>query len=205
MAQILVMLGVTTTLVGAEPVQSVHPFFDSKEVYFEPRLVGQWNFEFFGTILNLSFVRAAENKNNYVVKFRVQDDSPSEGKLREWEFFFNGSLFKINGVPYLDLIPKKFMIKPNGAIVEEEVDTGLFIAPTHIVSRAVLDGDQLKLAYLDDDDIKEFVHKKHLKVAAESTDFFLLIAPMRKLQSEILAKAEKESLLDSDAEFVRQK
>jgi hypothetical protein len=59
---------------------------------------------------------------------------------------------------------------------------------------------------LDDDQVKRFVHENDLKVAAESRDFFLLIAPTRELQSQVLAKAVDEGLLDSDGlEFERQK
>lgn len=69
----------------------------------------------------------------------------------------------------------------------------------------MLEGDRLRLAYLDDDHVKEFVHKRNLKVAAEIGNGILLIAPTHELQSQILARAEEEKLLDGDGvQFVRQ-
>lgn len=193
-------------LAGCEPVQSVSPFFDSRDVIFEPRLVGQWNSEFASTTLKLSFVWAAENSNDYAVRCTLRDDSPNEGEAQEAEFSLEGQLFKINDTPYLDLFSRSITLKPKGDTLDWKVDSGLFTAPTHTVYRVWLDADQLKLAHLDDDQVRWFVHEKDLKVAAESTDFFLLIAPTRELQSQILANAEEEGLLDSDGhEFLRQK
>jgi len=204
--QILAGLGVAMALAGCEPVQSVYPFFDSKEVIFEPRLVGQWKLVDGDTTFNLSFVRAAETSNDYAVIYSLRDDSSNQSEAREAEFSLEGRLFKINDVPYLDLFARSITLKPRGDTLHWEVNRGLLTAPTHTVYRVWVDGDQLKLAHLDDESVKEFVHKKDLKVAAESTDFFLLIAPTRELQSQILANAEEEGLLDSDGlEFSREK
>jgi hypothetical protein len=204
--QILAGLGLAMALAGCEPVQSVFPFFDSKEVIFEPRLVGEWKSIDGGTTFDLSFVRAAENSNDYAVTYSLRDDSSKDDEPREAEFSLEGRVFKINDVPYLDLVSRSITFKPIGNTLHWGVNSGLFTAPTHTVHRVWLSGDQLKLAYLDDDRVKRFVGEKDLKVAAESTDFFLLIAPTRELQSQILANAEDEELLDSDGlEFARQK
>jgi hypothetical protein len=204
--QISVALGMALALSGCEPVQSVFPFFDSREVIFEPRLVGQWKLVNGSTTLNLSFVRAAKNSDDYAATYSIRDDSSKDEEAREAEFSLEGHLFKISDVPYLDVVSRGITLKPMGDRLHWEVNSGLFIAPTHTVYRVWLEGDQLKLAHLDDDQVSRFVHEKDLKVAAESTDFFLLIAPTQALQSQVLAKAEEEGLLDSDGmEFARQK
>ena len=204
--QILAGLGLAMALAGCEPVQSVYPFFDSKDVIFEPRIVGQWKLVNGSTTLNLSFVRAAENSNDYAAIYSIRDDSSKEGEAREAECSLEGHLFKISDVPYLDLVSRGITFKPVGDTLHWAVDHGLFTAPTHTVYRVWLEADQLKLAYLDDHEVRRFVYEKDLKAAAESTDFFLLIAPTRELQSQILANAEEEGLLDSDGlEFARQK
>ena len=193
-------------LAGCEPVQSVYPFFDSKDVIFEPRLVGHWEAVDGGATLNLSFVRAAESSNDYAAIYSIRDDSSKDDEARETEFSLEGHLFKVNDVSYLDLFSRSITLRPRGDTLYWKIDTGLFTSPTHTVHRVWLSGDQLKLAYLDDDRVKRFVGEKDLKVASESMDFFLLIAPTRELQSQILANAEDEGLLDSDGlEFARQK
>jgi hypothetical protein len=200
--QILAGLGVAMALTGCEPVQSVYSFFDSKDVIFEPQLVGEWREMKAGENATLAITRLSEESNQYVVRYAFQDGSGGD----KVEFVFQGYLFEIDGAPYLDLLPKKILTKPSGETVDWEVGSGLFTAPTHSVYRLWLDAGQLKLAHLDDDQVRRFVHEKDLKVAAESTDFFLLIAPTRELQSQILANAEGEGLLDGDGlEFVRQK
>lgn len=189
-------------LAGCEPVQSVYPFFDIKDVIFEPQLVGEWRAMKVDENATLAITRLGEESNQYVVRYAFQDGSGGD----KVEFTFQGYLFEIDGAPYLDLLPEKILTKPSGETVDWEVGSGLFAAPTHTVYRLWLDAGQLKLAHLDDDQVKRFVHKKDQKVAAESKDFFLLIAPTRELQSQILANAEDEGLLDSDGlEFVRQK
>lgn len=201
--QIVAGLGVTMALAGCEPVQSVYPFFDGKDVVFEPRLVGRWNSQSSRATLNLT--RAAENSNDYAVRCTFGDDSPNEDEPQEAEFSLEGHLFKIDDESYLDLFSRSITLKPKGDMLDWKVDSGLFTAPTHTVYRVWLDADQLKLAHLDDDQVRGFVHEKDLKVAVESTDFFLLIAPTRELQSQILAYAEEEGLLDSGGhEFSRQ-
>jgi hypothetical protein len=200
--QILAVLGVAMALAGCEPVQSVYPFFDSKDVIFEPQLVGEWRAMKVDENATLAITRLAEESNQYVVRYAFQDGSGGD----KVEFTFQGYLFEIDGAPYLDLLPVKILTKPSGETVDWEVGSGLFTAPTHTLYRLWLDAGQLKLAHLDDDRVRRFVHDKDQKVAAESKDFFLLIAPTRELQSQILVNAEDEGLLDSDGlEFVRQK
>jgi hypothetical protein len=204
--QILAGLGVAMALAGCEPVQSVYPFFDSKEVIFEPRLVGEWKSIDGGTTFNLSFVRAAENSNDYAVTYSLRDDSSKGDEPREAEFSLEGCLFKISDAPYLDLVSRSITFKPIGDTLHWEVNSRLFTAPTHTVYRVWLEADQLKLAYLDDDRVRRFVGEKDLKVATDSPAYFLLTGTTQELQSQILAKAEEEELLDSDGlEFVRQK
>ena len=204
--QILAALGVAMALAGCEPVQSVFPFFDSQEVMFEPRLVGEWKSLDGSTTFNLSFVRAAENSNDYAVTYSLRDESSKDDEPREVEFSLEGRLFKISDVPYLDLVSRSITLKPIGETLRWEVNRGLFTAPTHTVYRVWLEADQLKLAYLDDDSVRRFVGEKDLKVATDSPTYFLLTGTTQELQSQILAKAEEEGLLDSDGlEFARQK
>jgi hypothetical protein len=204
--QILAGLGVAIALAGCEPVQSVSPFFDSKEVVFEPQLVGEW-----GEVSNdenhtLTITRVGEESNLYGVRFGFHNGAPAVGEPAEVEFTFQGQLFRINGVPYVDLLPERFRAKPSGDIVEWEVCSGLFAAPTHTVYRVWLSGDRLKLAYLDDDRVRRFVREKDLRVATASPAYFLLTGTTQELQSQILATAEDEGLLDSDGmEFQREK
>jgi hypothetical protein len=200
--RILATLGVAVALAGCEPVQSVYPFFDSKDVIFEPQLVGDWREVKGDKNSTLTITRLSEQSNQYVARYAFQDGSAGD----EVEFRFQGYLFEINGAPYLDLLPKRILTKPSGETVDWEIDTGLFTAPTHTLYRVWLERDRLELAYLDDDRVRQFVNEKNLKVATDSPAHFLLTAPTQELQSEILAHCEEEKLLDTDnSEFVRER
>jgi len=199
-------LAVATALAGCEPVQSLYPFFGTKDVIFEPQLVGQWIEVKRSGNWTLNVARADEKSNEYVVRHGYSEDSPAEGDAKAAEFTFEGHLFRVDGAAYLDLLPQKYWAKPSSDILNGEVGSGLFTAPTHTVYRVWIDGDHLRLAYLDDDRVRQFVSEKNLKAATESPAQFLLTGSTQELQSEILALAEREELLDSDGtEFVRPK
>lgn len=204
-AQILVALGVAMAFAGCEPVQSVNPFFESKDVIFEPHLVGEWREAMGDVNFTLSIARAGEESNQYAVRYAIHNDSPSSGHAEEAEITFQGHLFKMDGVPYLDLLSENFRAKPNGGIVKLIVDSGLFAAPMHTVYRVWFNGDQLRLAYLDDVRVKGFVHKRDLKVASKTPDSFFLLATTQELQSQLLAWAEEKKLLEPGLEFAPQK
>jgi hypothetical protein len=199
------LLLVATALAGCEPVQSLYPFFDTKDVIFEPHLVGQWIAEKSNEKWTLNIARADERLDEYVLRYSFREDAPAAGEAAAGEFTFDGHLFRADGATYLDLLPQKYWAKPGGDTLNWEVGSGLLTAPTHTVYRVWIDEDHLSLAYLDDDRVKQFVSEKNLRVATESPAQFLLTASTKELQSEILAPAEHEELLDSDhMEFLRQ-
>ena len=204
--RVLGPLVMATALAGCEPVQSLYPFFGTKDVIFEPKLVGQWIEVKPSGNWTLNVARADEKSNEYVVRYGYSEDSPAEGDAKAAEFTFEGHLFKVDGAAYLDLLPQKYWAKPSSDILNGEVGSGLFTAPTHTAYRVWIDGDHMRLAYLDDDRVRQFVSEKNLKAATESPAQFLLIGSTQELQSEILAPAEREELLNSDVmEFVRLK
>ena len=196
-------------LAGCEPVQSVYPFFDGGDETFEPQIAGQWRQVTKaekGELWVLSIPPATEEPPQHVVRYGLYQDSPATGDPPTAEITFEGHFFEVGGVSYLDLVPKTFWAKPTGDVVDWQVDSGLFTAPTHTVYRVWIDGDQLRLNYLDDERVQRFVKENNLNVGADTPPRFLLTAPTREIQSEILAFAEQGALLDSDGiEFERQK
>ncbi len=206
--QILAGMGVAMTLAGCEPVQSIHPFFKQKEALFDPVLIGSWaTKKEEGFQMGLRLEKTSPNQNEYMVDISFLDDQPDEGKPKLGTVTFEAYLFEVGKLRFLDFYPTRYAAKWGDHTGRFEAKENVFQTSTHTVYRVRLDEDRLRLAYLDDDYVKEFVRKKDLKVAADiGGGGILLIAPTQELQSQLLAQAEGEKLLDGDGiEFVRQK
>lgn len=207
MPQILAGLGLATALAGCEPVQSIHPFFERKDALFDPVLIGSWaTKKDDGFQMRLRLEKTSPNQNEYTADLIFLADEPDEGKPKVGTVTFLVCLFHVGKLRFLDFYPSSYSASWGGHTGRFDAKENAFQTSTHTVYRVTLDEDRLRLAYLDDDHVKEFAHKKGLKVATEIDNGILLIAPTQELQSQLLAQAEEEKLLDGDGvEFVRQK
>ena len=208
MVLVLMLLGLGLALAGCEPAQSVYPFVDPAQATLEPRLVGQWK-EIDPPASDehwlLEIKHPDETSSQYVLRYGFADGGGTTSDFSAGEYVFEGYVFAVARMQYLDLLTKEFRAKPKQEVMDFQVDSGLFTSPTHTVYRMWLEGDHLKLAYLDDECVERFLKDANLKLGTTGLPRFLLTAPTEELQGKILAEAEEASLLDSEGlEFVRQ-
>jgi hypothetical protein len=119
----LLIAGIAFLLAGCV-VSSVSPFYDEKEVIFEPNLVGEWTNDHDPAE---TWKFAKEGEKRYAVRY-----TNSEKVTNDLE----GCLFKLESHLLLDLFAK------------DKADN-LTIIPAHILMKASLDGAALKLSTLD--------------------------------------------------------
>lgn len=207
-AQILVILGVTMTLAGCEPVQSLYPFFDPKDVVYDAELVGTWVSKTEdGFYTKLRCQKAQDEAGAYQIDVTFHDDKPEEDKPKEGTITFSVHLFPAGDSRFADFYPLKYSAKWDSRTVEFEASDNLFGVPTHTVYRVKLDKSHLQLAWLDDDYVKKFITENRLPLAADGADYFVLTGKTDELKASLLVRAEKEDLLSphDGMEFVRQK
>ncbi len=165
--KIMILLGVAIFLCGCVP--SLHPLFTDKDLVFDPALVGTWVDE--------------DGKDTW--KFRKSGESAYELVYTENEepAKFQAHLLKLGDFLFLDIFPEDPGMK-NG------VYKGLLI-PAHGFSRVWIEGDSVRLAYLDPDWLKQMIDKKHVKIDHDFIDkTIILTAQTKKLQNFALKYAE---------------
>jgi hypothetical protein len=206
--RILAALGLAMALAGCEPVQSLCPFFDPKDVVYDSELLGMWVSKTEdGFYMKLCFQKAQEEANAYKVDFIVYNDKPEEDKPKEGTITFSVHLFQAGDSRFADFYPLKYLAKWDSRTVEFEATDNFFGVPTHTVYQVKMDKNHLQLAWLDDNYVKKFLTENGLSLAADDADHFVLTGKTDDLKANLLVRAEKEDLLSHDDgfEFVLQK
>ncbi len=184
LTRLLVVLGWALLLAGCEPTLSLHPLFTEKDLVFEPALVGSWAGEEDKT--TITFQKAGENA--YELFFMGEGTT---GK------HFEARLAQVGRFLFLDVCPK-------------EVDTKDDFYKKHLVRahtfyRIKIDGDVLKINYLDDDWVKKMAAERTTNIPQENLDGeIVLTAATDELQNFVLMYAEDTEAFPSVA-YRRQK
>ncbi|MDD1777525.1 MAG: hypothetical protein LUQ65_05095 [Candidatus Helarchaeota archaeon] len=181
-AKILILLGVAIFLTGCVP--SLHPLFTEKDLIFEPALVGTWVDE--------------DGKNTW--EFKKSEENSYELVYTENEVpaKFQAHLLKLGGFLFLDVFPE-----------EPEMKNGLYkglLIPAHGFSRIWMEGDSVRLAYLDPDWFKQMIDKKKVKIDHDFIDqSIILTAQTEDLQKFAVKYAEDAKAFSNKSELHRQK
>lgn len=198
----LMLLGLGLALVGlagCEPVQSLSPFFESRDVIFDSGLLGEWTSKTEdGFWMKLRFEGRREESEGYSIKATFHSDTPEEGKPGEGSVTFSVYLFQVEGSRFLDFYPVKYSARYGTHEIEFDASENLFGVPTHTVYRANVSGREMRLAWLDDSYVKRFVETNQLPLAASESDPFVLTGKTGELKTALLAHAEQEGLLDRE-------
>ncbi len=205
--QILTGIGVAIALAGCEPVQSLNPFYEDKDVVFDSCLVGTWTINGHGESekMELTFAPSVTDADAYDVALSIRSDKPDEDKPKEGSVTFTGHLFQAGDSRFLDLYPLKYTAKWGSGTISFDTTDNLFGVPTHTVYRVKQGADNLRLAWLDDDNVKSFTEKNNLPVAFRGSSYLVLTGKTEDLKAGLLINAEKEDLLDHDGmELTRQ-
>lgn len=181
-AKILILLGVAIFLTGCVP--SLHPLFTEKDLVFEPALVGTWVDE--DGKSTWTFQKSGENA--YELVYTENEEAAK----------FQAHLVKLGDFLFLDIFPE-----------ESEMKNGLYkglLITAHGFSRIWIEGDSVKLAYLDPDWLKDMIDKKKIKIGHDFIDQGIILTEQtNELQNFALKYAEDVKAFSNKSELHRQK
>lgn len=201
--RILAVLGLAATLGGCGPVQSLYPFFDPKDVVLDTDLEGTWVGRIDDASWKLGFQRGQDKTDGYEVEFVVHNDTPREGEPSDGTFTFSVHVFQVGDSQFADFDPLRYSTNSGPQRIEFR-DDNPFGVPTHTVYRVKVDKSHLRLAWLDDDKVKDFIKDNNLPLAIYETNTLLLTGKTEELKASLLLHAESEGLLDDDLEFTHE-
>lgn len=143
---ILLGLGLSLAMTGCIP-SAVNPFYTENDLVFDPNIIGSWGEEETET----TFIERADSM---VYKVSLEDES---GRAA-----FEGHLFKINGLLFLDLFPDADELAMNETYKEH-------LIPVHSLYRVVQTEPDLVLNIFDYDWLLKEMDKQpaplaHIKV-----------------------------------------
>jgi len=163
---------------------SIHPLYTDEDVFFEPGLVGTWSEDEDGGTWAFEPLEAKKN----VYRLIITDDGKSSN--------FVAHLLRLEDQTFLDLFP-------------EELEHGngwyqFHFLPMHTFFRLSLKGDELELAFLDPEWLKDRSEAGELKLSHEfRDDLVILTASTKELQKFVLAHTEEA--FDDDVEVMRRR
>lgn len=181
-AKILILFGVAILLTGCVP--SLHPLFTDKDLVFDQVLVGTWVDE--DGKNTWTFQKSGENVYELVY---TENEEPAK---------FQAHLLKLGDFLFLDVFPEEPGMK-NGLY------KGLLIS-AHGFSRIWIEGDSVRLAYLDPEWLKQMIDKKKVKIDHDFIDQgIILTAETNELQKFAVKYAEDAKAFSVKTELHRQR
>jgi len=154
------------------PLLSLNPLWDEGHAVSEPALTGTW---ISGDDDNEIITIAESGRNGYRMTY-IDDDSSSRYEVHA---------VRLEGRLFLDLYP-------DGAALGKRLEGEVYlpVIPTHFFLRAVLEGDRLELAALDDEGIANKLERREIEV------------PLLKLEDGVLLTAQTDRIQDLVVRFV---
>jgi hypothetical protein len=188
----LIVLAAGALLFGA-CIPSVNPFYNDKDVVFEPGLLGEWREK---DKADAPEVWKFEKSGEQGYSLTVLDKDGKEGK-------FEARLFKLKEERFLDLIPADCNYATNQA---DLVAFAMF--PGHLLARVPEIGPELKLAFFDFEWLQKFLEANPKALAhhvegrtGKDGGRIILTAGTRDLQKFVLKHLGE--LFDKTGEMIR--
>lgn len=220
--RILPLFILIVLLTGCLPVDSLNPWYSSKDLVFDQALLGDW--KALDGKSGLSFVKMIDGKGPNSYSLEVTEDSGFKIKCR-------GRLFEIEGHRFLDVVPEDWEARTEtyplrmtparqGAKIEPNLlrlgsasymvfssspgsgNTTNFKAklqPAHWIFRMRLNGKKLKLASIDDDNLRALIEPGTIHIG--NTIFgegknksLVLTAETKDLQRLVLDHVDDETV-----------
>src|SRR5262249_4883949 len=202
-AKLLIALLLVLFWTGCAPVGSVYPFFEQKDKLMDAALLGQWTCK--ADSIQMILARDATQATEFRAQLIGGDDEPGEDAPRQTRARFKANLFRVGSRLFLDLEQDGIEFKWKDRGLSRTTDDLGFYFPVHTVYRVELEGDVLRLAYLDDNAVASFMAAKKHNDGGFFAPKSLLLLPTHELQTQLLAHAEDSELLSKDIVFERDK
>ncbi|MCW5551592.1 MAG: hypothetical protein KIS67_05420 [Verrucomicrobiae bacterium] len=186
--KIAATLAIAVALLSA-CIPSVNPYYTDKQVFFEPRLVGEWLPQEDSKDAESWKFESAEGK---AYKLTVTEEEGRQGE-------FTAHLFKLKQELFLDLIPSECKYATNEA--------GLVAAamiPGHLLARVTQVAPELKLAFFDWRWLEQHLKANPKALAHRAAgETIVLTASTRDLQRFVLKHLGEDGLFDSPSVMTR--
>lgn len=167
------------------PLSSLHPLWDESHQVALPALVGLWVEQDGSDTLKFTAAEKGAYKATYGSK-----DGVSQYEVHA---------VAINSKYFLDFYPDSEALDRR-----LKGESYLPLIPAHFFGRLALDGDSLKLAFLDDEAVQKKVEKGELNIPLQSyDDGVLLTADTSAVQALVAKLAEGGDLWGDTATFTR--
>lgn len=152
----LAMMAMTSCLVS-----SLHPFYKEKDIYFDPVMTGSWLdgdsclWTIDANMASAGFMEPEQSDQKYRITYYEEQDKAG---------IFVGTLFQINGVPYVDFYPD-----PD----EDQCTTELTCwhhFPTHTLARVQYSKDSILLYWFGEDWLNELLEQNRIRIKHETVE-----------------------------------
>ena len=187
--------GIAMVLSGAPfyfscPALSVHPFYTEGETVFVPELVGTWKDEDEAWIVHKSDAEA--------YRLSVQD---KEGKVSDWKL--EAHLVRLGEFSFLDIYIYEYARVELDNVRMRPV---FLMFPAHTIYKIDLKGDELTLAHLRDDWVKDMIDEGKVDIPHERVAHtILLTASTAELQALLLKYGDHEDAFNDYGTYHRRK
>jgi len=210
----IVLFVVSLTLSSAACLTSLHPWFTEKDLVFDPALIGTWQDIANGDV-TWTFER--QNDTTYtLIDTRNGDEPRLDPKATEKKTVttrLTARLMRVGDARFLDI-----------SAGDEWTDSSmlqLLLVNSHGLAKVSLDGDTLRVAFLDDDRLEGMLRDKRVVLSHEVADTtggaddpptrvhsqtrrLLLTAPTRELQAFLTTYARDDAAFE-EGQLMRRK
>jgi hypothetical protein len=170
-------------------IPSVNPFYTEKDVFFDARLIGEWQPNEKSEEAEAWKFERAEGK---AYKLTVTEEEGRQGE-------FTAHLFKLKQQLFLDLIPTECKYATNEASL-----VAASMIPGHLLVRVTQIEPELKLALFDFDWLEKLL-KANPKALAHraASETIVLTGSTRDLQRFVLKHLGEDELFESPSVMTR--
>jgi hypothetical protein len=142
-------------------VTSLHPFYKARDRFFDPVMTGSWMdgdsciWTIEANMTSESFMGPQTPDDHYMITYYEEPDKPGK---------FIGTLFRINGVPYVDFYPDP----------DEEHCTNELMCwhhfPTHTLARVQYNSDSILLYWFGEEWLNELLEQNRIRIKHETVE-----------------------------------
>jgi hypothetical protein len=191
------VLACVMMLCSCEPELSVHRLYTSDEVVFEPNLVGSWvaaEPDENSGIMQMDIVKAGAN--GYEITFTMQDTPTAQVA----KISFDAHLVKLHGRLFIDVVQTALQI--DGKPSERQI-----AVPGHMFGKISVDGQNLRMSFLDDDWVAREIKSGGLSIDTEDEGFqpAVLTASTAELQKFVVDHADDEQAFSFAVDDLKRK
>lgn len=153
---IAVMLAMTSCL-----VTSLHPFFKEKDINFDPVMTGRWIDQdsclwiIESNMVSESFMGPEHPDKTYKISYYEEPETAGR---------FIGTLFDINGIPYVDFYPD-----PDEDHCVNELICWHHI-PTHTLARVQYNSDSILLYWFGEEWLNDLLEQNRIRIKHETVE-----------------------------------